>query len=229
VKNIKVGWYLLFAFLVLLPLLLFPRILIVDKIECFSQYGRCDGEFTKKYEGVLGKNVREAKKDLKNIIDSDRAVESYSASYKIPKILRLDLILNKAKYAMRNDTMDKLVLIDKEGRVIAYAAGTNVPVVKIKNNLPYLGEYVSKKQHFALDLIYGIYYFYQIKEGLLEDDYMQVQFSNDVKVMFPLEGDRDVILGGLKLILSRLNQQTEESKIVKAKEIDLRYKNPIIR
>jgi hypothetical protein len=52
------------------------------------------------------------------------------------------------------------------------------------------------------------------------------------KAIFPLEGDRDVLVGAFRLIYSQLNQDAQTSKIEGVKTpftIDLRYKNPVIR
>ena len=55
---------------------------------------------------------------------------------------------------------------------------------------------------------------------------MIVKIAGGVKVIFPLEGDIDVLLGSLRLILSQLNNDEREIRIG---SIDLRFENPVLR
>ncbi len=56
-----------------------------------------------------------------------------------------------------------------------------------------------------------------------------VDIPHERAVLFTLEGDKDALLGGLKLIMSRLNKIAQDSKIEGVTEIDLRFKNPVVR
>ncbi len=46
---------------------------------------------------------------------------------------------------------------------------------------------------------------------------------------FPLEGDIDTLVGSLRLIFSRLNDEGEGIRMEDIREIDLRFNNAVLR
>ena len=56
-----------------------------------------------------------------------------------------------------------------------------------------------------------------------------MHIENRILVRFSLEGDIDVLAGSLRLIFSRLNDETTGIRMGDVSEIDLRFKNPVIR
>jgi len=214
VKYIKIGIYLLIIFFLLFLFLVSPRIIKVKKIECYNQYGLCSNDFITKIKPVLGKSVAEAKKKITEEFNNTKQIEKYSSRFKLPSTLRIDLILKKAKYAIQNKNTKEIVLVDDKGMVLEQVDKTNLPYIIVDGSL------TDNKQLFALELMYGIYYLYQVKTGEIVNDSLEVIIPKEGKIIFPLEGERDVLLGSLKLVLSRAGN---------FKEIDLRYKNPVIR
>ena len=213
-KYIKIGIYLLIIFFLLFLFLVSPRIIKVKKIECYNQYGLCSNDFITKIKPVLGKSVAEAKKKITEEFNNTKQIEKYSSRFKLPSTLRIDLILKKAKYAIQNKNTKEIVLVDDKGMVLEQVDKTNLPYIIVDGSL------TDNKQLFALELMYGIYYLYQVKTGEIVNDSLEVIIPKEGKIIFPLEGERDVLLGSLKLVLSRAGN---------FKEIDLRYKNPVIR
>lgn len=212
--------YLSLLLIFILPFFILPRVIKITKIECFTQYGLCRDDLTKNVNSVLGKSLIVARKELKKILKNCAPAQKYSVRFKLPSILRTDIILEKPKFAIGKNDGSKSVLVDREGFVLEEVPETNLPRILVSGELPGVGEKIKEDKFFALNLIYGIYYLYQIKVGEINIDRLIVNFPNSVKVIFPLEGDRDTLLGSLKLVLA---------KVENAKEIDLRYKNPIIR
>ena len=66
---------------------------------------------------------------------------------------------------------------------------------------------------------------YQVNVGNIENDSLLVDITPKVRVIFPLEGDYKVLLGGLRLIYTKIT--TDYSGIYS--QIDMRYKNPVLR
>lgn len=228
-KYLKVGLFFLIFFLLILPFLILPRIIKVKEVECFSQYGICSDYIQGKIKENMGKSLYDAKKKISENFKNDNLVEKYSFQLKLPDKLRIDVILKKPKYGLLKKNTNEVDLVDGSGMVLEKIEKTNLPEVEISDNLPDIGAKVSSSEQFSLDLIYGIYYLYQIKSGEIVGDSFVVSMPTVAKIIFPLSGDRDVLLGSMKLILSRLNQDKDNLRIGKVKEIDLRYKNPVIR
>lgn len=228
-KHLKVGLSLLFILLAVLPLLLFERLIIVKKIECLSQYGRCDEAVNRNLAVGLGKSFSEMKFTLKSVLSTDSLVDSYTYRFKLPDIVRVDIIFRKGQFAMQKKDAVEFAVVDKNGFVLAKVKQTNLPLIIVTEDLPKIREKVKEDRLFALDLIYRIYYFYQVRTAEVVSDSLFFDLPSGIKVIFPLSGDKDVLLGSLRFILFRLNQTGEDSKIGKIQVIDLRYKNPIIR
>jgi len=214
VKYIRFGIYILLIFLLFIPILIFPRIVKVKKIECYNQYGLCADDFMSKVNPAIGESINNAKKKITEEFNNTKQIEKYSSRFKFPSTLRIDLILKKAKYAIQNKNTKEIVLVDDKGMVLEQVDKTNLPYIIVDGSL------TDSKQLFALELMYSIYYLYQVKNGEIVNGSLEVVIPKEGKIIFPLEGERDILLGSLKLILSRAGN---------FKEIDLRYKNPVIR
>ncbi len=235
-KYIRFGVYLLLVFLLIFSFLVLPKLIKVKAVECYNQYGLCSDELLTKVNTIVGDSFEAAKKKVTEEFNKTKLIDTYSFRFKLPATLRIDLILKKPKYALFQKITDEKVVLDDSGVVLEKVKETNLPYIVVPDNLPDIGETVGNKKTFALELLYGVYYLYQVKSGEILDDYLEVNVPGAGKVIFPLAGERDTLLGSLKLILSRLNTDTNSPKIGKVlpagrqvKEIDLRYKNPVIR
>ena len=228
-KYIRIGIYILIVFVFVIPFLVFPGLAKIKKIECYTQYGICSTELINNLDNSLGKTLSLAKNEIDLELAKDNLIEDSSFRFKLPDILRVDLILIKPKYAVFSKAVNKYALVNEWGTVLEISDNSNLPKVTISDNFSNVGETLSSDKHFALEIIYSLNFLYQIKEGEIEEKHLIVRMSDGVNVIFPLEGEEDILLGSMKLILSRLNQSQNTLKIGKVKEIDLRYKNPILR
>jgi len=228
-KHLKIGLSLLFILLVILPFLLFPRLTVIKKIECYSQYGRCDEALYRNLAVGLGKSFNEMKLTLKSVLSNDSLIDSYSYRFMLPDTIRVDIIAKKGQFAMQKKDAPEFAVVDKNGFVLAKVKQTNLPLLIVQEDLPKIREKVKEDRLFALDLIYRICYFYQVRTAEVGADSLSIDLPSGIKVIFPLSGDKNVLLGSLRFILFRLNQAGEDSKIGKVQVIDLRYKNPIIK
>lgn len=219
-KYLRFGIYILLIFFLFFPILVFPRIIKVRVVECYNQYGLCSNELLVKVNAISGDSINIAERKITEEFKNTKLIDSYSFRFKLPSTLRIDLILKKPKYALVEKNTNQAVILDGKGLVLDKVEKTNLPYVVISDNLPNISEVVESKKIFALELIYGIYYLYQVKSGEIVNGSLEVNISEAGKVIFPLMGERDILLGSMKLILSRAG---------KFKEIDLRYKNPVIR
>ncbi|MBX4205966.1 hypothetical protein KW795_02105 [Candidatus Microgenomates bacterium] len=115
--------------------------------------------------------------------------------------------------------------MDKGGIIIEESDTSNLPNLLIDPNLNVIlkkGEKLSSEFQFATLLLQKMYFVYNTNHANVSA--YSISFDlNEKKVVFPLNGDIDVLLGSLTVILSRLNSENNYSII------DLRYKNPILK
>ena len=172
-------------------------------------------------------NYRDTKKIIKQKLEKDVLINSYLIQYQIPNKLKIDINLKKPRYAIFNG--NKYFLIDKDGLIINESNETNLPTLKKDGDNLVVGEKINGKDKFALSIISGLTYLYSINSGNIINNELKVISNEGIMIRFPLEGDKDVLLGSLRLIFSRLNDGTKGIRIEDTKEIDLRFKNPVLR
>ena len=196
------------------------------QIKCQSQYGTCPEEISSKLNSLNGKSLFSAKKGSSNILKSAFIVSEYSMQYKIPNTLQMDVLIKKPIFAIKSSVSNTFGLIDQYGTVLALSENSTLPNIVATSDLPKVGTRVDDKILFALNLAGGVFQMYQVKDGIMSENTLLVELPGQIKVIFPLEGDYKVLLGSLRLIYSKLQI---DSNAVKYTQIDLRFKNPVVR
>ena len=220
--------FLVILLLVCLLLLVFlpSRLTKISKIICQSQYGDCPDNVGIRLETLVSKNLVESKKLAASILKDNFLVSDFSTQFNLPSTLKVNLVIRKAVFALHQEGTNNFSLIDKEGYVVAISDSSNLPQITSSEKPKNVGEKTTDKDLAALKIIEGVYSMYQVQKGTIIEDSLTVELPSQIKVIFPLVGyDRDVLLGELRLIYSKI--ETEESG--KYKEIDLRFKNPVLR
>jgi hypothetical protein len=209
-----------------------PRLIKVKAVSCRSQFGPCSGELNESLTKFQGKNLSEAKRGISELLKSERLVSDFSYQLKLPSTLEVDILQRKASFAIVNPQINTAALLDRDGAVIKLEETTNLPYLETDETPPNLGERVSDEKLFLLNIIYEMFSTYQVKSGKLENGYMQVNLPSGIRVIFPEHGDKDVLLGSLALILSKLNSEDKDTRIENENGtsiIDLRFKNPVLK
>lgn len=215
---------LIIIFVLFIPLVI-QKLIKIKKIECVSQFGNCDESMANKLQ-TTG-NLINSKRQIKQILDRDIQVNDYLIQYKIPNTLKVELNLKKAKYAIFDK--QKYFLLTKNGLILNEANETNLPTLIVSSFNYKVGEIISDSQLFALKLIEKVMWLYSVNLGNFEGGELKITLKEGVLVHFPLEGDVDKLVGSLRLIFSRLNDGTGGIRMEDIREIDLRFKQPILR
>lgn len=219
-KYLKTGIFILFLAVLAILFLAIPRLLSINNVSCTNQYGSCGEELQRDLEKIKGKSLKEVKELVAAMMSRNLFVKDYTYKYEIPDKIVVYVIVKKPKFALQNNKDNSLALIDRDGVVLGYGENTTLPVVVFSGESIAIGKSVSAKELFSLNLITSMYYYYQVKKGIMTGDGLEVRMRDGVTVKFPLAGDRDVLLGSLKVVLS---------KIEGISMIDLRFKNPVLK
>jgi len=205
-----------------------PKFIQINEVVCRSQFGPCNLE--DKLSGLAGKSLDETKREVKSVLLQEDSISDFSMQFKIPGTLEVAVIEKKPKFALKDAATDNLALVDKEGKVLKIVEDSSLPRVIMAGKLPNVGEKVKEEYFFALNILYNVSASYQVSEGRIENNSLVVNVPQGYKVIFPLEGDQDVLLGALRLLIERLNDRTKDSRISEGiTEIDLRFKNPVLK
>lgn len=213
-----------------------PRAISISEISCQSQYGPCSQKIVDVLKTFEGENLYQSLQHVKSALSSNELVSDFSTQFKLPSKIKVNIIERKPKFALTNQKMQGFALADRTGAVLRIEDSSNLPYVIVPHEIPNVGEKVTERQLFALNIIYDIFSLYRVKEGMIEDDSLLVSLIGGPKVVFPLEGDRQILLASLGLILDKLNEgsgdiRINENELVLTQEsiIDLRFKNPLIK
>ncbi|MFZ5933056.1 MAG: hypothetical protein ACOYT7_03220 [Patescibacteria group bacterium] len=223
---------LLFIALVVFLVIYLPCLIRVTSIACKSQFGPCSNSLEGKLRGFEGKNLKEAKKQVTEVLGAETSVTDFSLQFKIPAILKVDILEKKPKFAVKEKDTAVFGLVGQEGTVLKIEKDSSLPFLEIDEKIPGVGERVSDKIFFGLNLVYDLFLQYQLREGKIKDSLLVVDSLEGRRVIFPLAGDREILLGALRLIIGRLNDKSKDTRIVNGasvSEIDLRFKNPVLR
>ena len=216
--------------LLAIPALFFflPGLIKVNRVECKSQYGPCSTIIQDKVKKAQGLSLRGAKAKVADLLKSETQIEDFSLHFKIPDKLVVDVVMTKPKFALKAEGEPQFAMVDKDGVVLRWEDSTNLPFVETPDAIPNVGETAKPSQIFALNIMYEVFSAYESQMGKIKNTSLVIATNDGLTVIFPLEGDRDAILGSLALVLAKLKESPKDSRM-NVREIDLRFKNPVIR
>jgi len=232
VKYVKKIPILLIMLFPVAAIFLIPRSVKIEKLRCSNQYSKCNEDLLVELEKIAGSNLYNARKEVKLLLTNDSTVTDFSMQYKLPNILLVNVIDKDPKYAISNIDTESIALIDSKGEVVGFTESTNLPSVAIESKPPNVGDKISEDIHFALRTVYGVRLSSKITEAKIEKSDLYITLENGINLIFPTEGDEQVLLGSANLILSRLNVIRKDTKIDEEEKffvIDLRFDNPVVR
>lgn len=230
-KIIKIAVKIVIPILIFAIFVIFVKVVKINNVNCRSQYGECSYLLKEKLESVGNCDYFTCKKNIDSILSESWMVESFAYRLKVPLRMEVNIIEKKPKNSIISLSQNLAVQVDSKGLILDIRDVSNLPGYNIKHDLPNPGDYLSSEQIFAMELVNGAIKIQEIEEANLEKNYLTVVFKDGREVYFPLEGDRDFILGALTLILNELKKNDSDFKIGEEQVniIDLRFKNPVLR
>ncbi len=228
-KIIKNPYFILL--LLLAVIVFFINSIKIHHINCKSQYGPCSREAQTFLDGLEGKSLAAVRKSIKGFLKDGLVVKDYTASYKVPNKYEIRIIERKPMYALLFSQTSQIALVDDEGYALSFEENTSLPLVKTERDPQSIIETVDDETLFALKLMRDMHFFYQVNEGEMDDDSLRMKLNSGERVIFPLNGDKGILLASLGLVLSRLNSIDNDLKIETGiiNTIDLRFNNPVLR
>lgn len=192
---------------------------IIKNINCESQYGPCNGTLLLSINNLKKKSILDTRNDLNNLLKKDNSIVNYSIYFQLPSNFRVNVIERKAivAFAVKDSQFD---LVDSQGNILTQVKTTALPIISTSLNLDH------DQIIYISNLTATIFTYYGSKSAKVSMDGIEIDNIKGKKVIFPLSGDQDTLLGSLALIISRLPSVKETSTIG---TIDLRYKNPVLR
>lgn len=228
----KYFFKLILALVLVILLLIAAYILLfrvsLAEVECESQFGPCSQSIDEALGKLSGKPIIPTVRRMQDYLGKEKRIKQYSIRFLVPSKLKAYIVEKKGAAALGKIGLNNYFIVDEEGVVLGKEKSTFLPMINVVDgDLTYgPGSKVSDKLKFAVELTSYMFSVYATKLSTLYEDRIEIVLGSGIKVIFPTNGEIDVLLGSLNLILSRLNNPSSEIRIG---EVDLRYKNPIIR
>jgi len=218
-KILGVIFFLLFLGLIFFGINFLLNKVQINQIYCENQSGPCSSRLLTEIGKVKKGNVFEETAALNKMLSEDKSVSQYRVDFLLPFNLKVNAVEQKGVIAFK--TADgNFALIDENGDVVDNVSKSDLFQVTSYTNLN------SDERMYVAKLGEELYTFYGAHGGTITQDGMTVSGIDKKQIIFPLQGDIDVLLGSLNLIISRLPSVKEVSTI---STIDLRFKNPVLR
>lgn len=202
------------------------------RIDCVNlSGGNCDQALSSRLKSFEGKPFFKSIRSVKQVLKENPAVQKFSIRYLPPDNLIISIVQSDALFALTDNKGDFFETINNDGVVTSIVDHTDLPKLVTDDKVD-VGKNVPDGTLFALLLLKDLNKTFMIESAVLSDGSMTVEIKPATKVVFPLSGDRQVLIGSLVLIYDDLNNQNGSKLNTKGKKIDtidLRFKNPVLK
>ncbi len=218
--------------LVLLAVILFftpefiKRNIRILNIECTPVESDCYNQLY--LSNYIGRDYLTVKSELTKNLTNNNLVDFFIVQYNIPSTVKVDVVFKKGSINMLVKSGNYLI-IDKNNQVLINNKNDSLPTIINEVREYSINDYLIKDDKFSIELYTKIDTIYKIKEARIYDKYLKLILDTGQVIYFPTEGDVDVLAGSVRLIFSRLNEGVQGIRMEDVREIDLRFKNPILR
>lgn len=232
--NINLNIFKILSIVLIAILLVFTPTAIkksikISNIVCVSQFGECHKELVDSFVLATGRDYKIVKKYLEDILNNDSRVDSYLIQYRIPSTVKVEINSKKPKYSIYSRTNQKTYQIGEDGTLLSETSSSDLLKISVDGLETNLGEKISNEYLNASLIMEYLNFLFSIKEGEVQKNILKVQSNDGVSILIPLDNDINLMIGSLRLIFSRLNDGSEGIRMSDIREIDLRFKNPILR
>jgi cell division septal protein FtsQ len=223
--------YLVPLLVILGLIFIVPRTLKIKNIICKNDSGDCSQRLIDEISGAKDLSLVNSQKFLGDLLAKDIYIKNFRIHFTLPANLLVTVSERKALIALQNKSDSQIAEVSNEGFVLNIVDATKLRKVIISFQLPPIGTQLDTKINFALNLVERLSDSYKIGSSQILENYLDVELDRGISVLFPLEGDSNLLLGSFVVIYGQLNNNPASSKIdiSNIKYIDLRFDKPVLR
>lgn len=195
----------------------------IKSIECETTGGECDEKVLQLLDKLKGNRLFGINEKTRELLLKDGSVGGVSVQFRLPDKLSVK-ISQVALLAGIKSQEGPFYLIGRDASVSSLADKTILPVLEIRQDINYqIGDKLEAGVYNAVLLLSLANRLYGTREGVLEARVLRLKLPGGQTVIFPSSKEPEVLIGALQLVLTRIKMDE------KPREIDLRYKNAILR
>ena len=217
--------------LIVFSFVFFSRKVVIKDISCKSQYSYCGDYLDRKISEIERCDYWTTKKKLKELLNSEGLVQKYNILYRPLNSILVNIVMRKGVAAVKIGPM--YYVFDKNGFILSEVKNTDLVYFFVDGVRYGVGDTINDELLFYSKLVIGTNKMFPMEKAFVDENgYLEIKLRNGPLVLFPKEGDRDILLGSLRLIINQLNKDSQNLRIEKDMNtiiLDLRYKNPVIK
>ena len=194
----------------------------ITNIECQSQFGPCDEEIENVLNPFKGTTLLKAYSGIRKVLNEHPKVARYTVQFSNPSTLQAEIMQRRPQVAVIAEGDDQYYLYSEEGVLLDMENETQLPTVRIMD----ISVITEEQMQFVVAMAYILNQTYNVQTVVIQQGGMEFEVTGAPKIIFPVQGDIDVLLGSLTFVLSQLNSQLGDFRM---EFIDFRFKNPVIK
>lgn len=194
----------------------------INRIDCQSQFGPCDDEIVSTLNSQEGKPIFSSYSSVREELNNHPKVSNYNIRFSNPRSLSVNVTQRRPQVAVIAEGANEYYLYSHDGILLESKNETQLPVIHISD----ISVITKEQMDFVIGMAYAINQTYNVEDILIKDGGMEFEVIGAPKIIFPVQGEIDVLLGSLTFVLSQLNSQLGEFRM---EFIDFRFKNPVIK
>lgn len=194
----------------------------VTSIECQSQFGICDEDVLNELNSKEGQTLLHAFSGVRKTLNTHPKVSHYVTRFTNPSSLTALITQRRPQIAIVGEGSSDYYVYSEDGILLDTLSETQLPLVRIQD----ISVITNEQMIFVIKMAYALYQTYEVKTFVIQNGGIEFELPNSPKIIFPVQGDIDVLLGSLTFVLSQLNTQLEDFRM---EAIDFRFNNPVIK
>ena len=202
----------------------------VHEIVCISQFYSCNDNLRKNIDLIDKSNLVKTRGDLVVLLRKEATVKNFSFQYQLDGKLILHINERESKYCISNNVNSYFA--DELGIVIKIVKGAGLDCIQNIKSVYKIKDSLNNEDLLSEKIFYKLRSLSTIKSGFIEEKKFVIEYKDGIKLIFPLEGQTDALIGKAYYTISqfgKINQYIIENGFGGISEVDFRYNNPVIR
>jgi hypothetical protein len=202
----------------------------VKEVICVSQFYACNESLRNKIDSINKGSLIQTRRNLIGLLKDEASVKSFSFQYQLDGKLILHINEREVKYCITNNGSSYYA--DELGKVIKIDNAIGVNCVQNTKSKYKIKDSLNNEDLISEQIYYRLRSLDTVQSGFIEDKKFVIEYRDGIKLIFPLEGQANVLIGRAYYTISqfgKINEYIIGNGFGGITEVDFRYNNPVIR
>ncbi len=199
----------------------------IKSVECSSDKKECSREISESLMQISGKNGILSAVIINNILKNNPLIKDYSVRVSLAGVVDIQVTEKTPRNCLSVGGMS--YFIDEDGVIIKKGEDSSGCITKTNGSDYKVKDFVSSSDNFCLSLDYKLRNLKTHRNSRIENGIFVIDYEDGIKLIFPLEGNAELIAGRVYYTLSQFDRINKELSGKRITEADFRFKEPIIR